>query len=407
MPESFTEVAHPHDIAYQMRRQKQIDELLTLNTTQLDRKLRFQMNMRPEEAIRDENNLSTEVMREIKNAQYVPDKLKAVLDSGASPSGGVLIRQDLEPTLYALFVKEFPVFERLAKGPSNGLVHAATQITSPEDAYSLGGTLLSSELGAINPVRSDYNRVTFPIAVFATGRGVSLKELAAVNAGGAAYDPQKTELSNGMIRLAQDVQNQILMGNASNAAGTSSNEEGTYNAAGFDGFRGVLGSQGAFAGNNAVQLNLGNLSMTEGLSSAAASAANNGGNPSMAFMSINAKQALDLENQNNRRYNDDKTSIIPGVDVQSLLWADGKLDLMPIKGNTLGQYTYGGVATTEDMYVIDESTITVRWLYSESFTVLQLPMGYDNTLSERFIIFGMYGLEIAAPAFNAKVRRTA
>lgn len=407
MPETFTEVAHPHDITYQMRRQKQIDELLTLNSTQLDRKLRYQMNQRPDEAIRDESKLSNQVLGELMTAQYVPDKLKAVLDSGASPSGGVLIRQDLEPTLYSLFVREFPVFERLAKGPSNGLVHAATQVTSPEDSYTLGGTLLSSELASISPVRSDYNRVTFPIAVFATGRGVSLKELAAVNAGGAAYDPQKTELANGMVRMSQDVQNQILMGNASNAGGTASQEAGLYNAAGIDGFRGVLGSVSAFSGNNAIQVNLGNLSMVEGLSTAASAAANAGGRPSLAFMSINAKQMLDLENQNNRRYNDDNTQIIPGVNVQSLLWADGKLDLIPIKGNTLGQYTYSGVATTEDMYVIDESTITVRWLYSESFTVLQLPIGYDNTLAERFIVFGMFGLEIAAPAFCAKVRRTA
>lgn len=405
MPESFTEVMDPRDVTYQMRRQKQIDELLTLDARQLDRKLQFQLQAKPEDVLKDEGGeQSRSIIRDMARQQYTPRALKGLLDSTSGTTGNLLIRQDLEPTLYALFVRNFPVFERLAKGPSNGLVHAATQITSPEDGYSLGGTLVS-ELGTVNPVRSDYNRATFPIAVFATGRGSSIKEIAAVQAGGSPYDPQKTELANGMTRLAMDVQNQILAGNASNAAGTGSNEEGVYLANGFDGFRGVLGSQGAFAGNNAVQVDIGNSSYTEALQNAAADVAENGGNSTLAFMSIQAKQGLDQENQNDRRYNDDKNMIIPGVSVQSILWANGKLDIAPFAGNTLGSYTYNG-ASVEDMYVIDESTIVVRWLYSENFTVLQLPIGYDNTLSERLLVFGMFGLEIAAPLFNAKVRRS-
>lgn len=404
MPETFTEVAHPGDLTYQLRRQKQIDELLTLSSQQLDRRLRYQLAQPVNEAIRDESNVSKDVVREIANAQYVPASVKGLLDSTSATTGNLLIRQDLEPTLYALFVRQFPIFDRLAKGPSNGLVHAATQVTSPEDGYSLGGTLIT-ELGTVNPVRSDYQRATFPIAVFATARGVSIKEMAAVQAGGANYDPQKTELANGMTRLAMDVQNQILMGNASNAGGTASNESGTYLVNGFDGMRGVLGSQGVFAGNNAVQVDIGNAGYGESLQNAAAAVANNGGNSTLAFMSINAKQGLDQENQNDRRYNDDKQEVIPGVSVQSVLWANGKIDLVPFAGNTLGSYTYNG-GSVEDIYVVDESTITVRWLYSESFTVLQLPVGYDNTLSERLIVFGMFGLEQAAPLFNAKVRRT-
>ena len=98
-----------------------------------------------------------------------------------------------------VFVKTFPFWERIRKGPANGLVHSATQITSPDtgatgSGYSLGGTVIN-ELGSVTYVSSAYNRVTFPIAVFATGRGVGLKELAAVRAGGAAYDPMRTEMS--------------------------------------------------------------------------------------------------------------------------------------------------------------------------------------------------------------------
>lgn len=98
-------------------------------------------------------------------------------------------------TLYALFVRSFPAFDRIAKGPSNGLVHAATQMTAP-DTNSLGSSVIT-ELGSVGFTNTSYNRATFPIAVFATGRGVSFKEVAAVNQGGAPYDPTKTEMANG------------------------------------------------------------------------------------------------------------------------------------------------------------------------------------------------------------------
>ncbi len=71
------------------------------------------------------------------------------------------------------------------------MVHAANQITSPDPA-ALGSTAIT-ELGAVTYTASTYNRVTYPIMVMATGRGVSFKELAAVSQGGAPYDAQKTE----------------------------------------------------------------------------------------------------------------------------------------------------------------------------------------------------------------------
>lgn len=63
-------------------------------------------------------------------------------------------------------------------------MHAANQITSPDANTALGGTIIT-ELGTVSYTASAFNRVTYPIAVFATGRGVGIKELAAVSAGGA------------------------------------------------------------------------------------------------------------------------------------------------------------------------------------------------------------------------------
>jgi hypothetical protein len=404
--ETFTSVADPRDPTYALQRQEQIDELLKLSPQQLDRRLNWQLNSANH--IRDDHQMSTKYLNEMMNNPSTPVGVrKGILDSTAGTTGSYLIRQDLEPTLYALFVKQFPVFERLAKGQSNGLVHAFNQITSP-DASAAQSTVIS-ELGTVNYVSSTYARGTAPIAVFATGRGVGLKEIAAVSAGGAPYDPQKTEMANGMIKLAADVQYTLLQGNASTSSGAgASTELGAYNANAFDGFRSILGSVGSYSGNNAIQTDIGSLNMLESLQSVAAKAANAGGNPTLVLMGMNSKQALDIEQQNNQRYNNDMVEIIPGVRCNRVAWANGELVIVPIPGSTLGTYNRtSDNALVEDIYVLDELGINIRWLYSESFTVLQIPSGVDGVLSNRFIIFGMYGLEVAAPLFSGKARRLA
>lgn len=404
MPDTFTTVANPNDITYQMQRQQQIDELMKLNIQQLDRRLNWQLQS---DALRDDHNQSARTIGDIVNNPSTPVGLrKSILDSTGTTTGNVLIRQDLEPTLYTLFVKIFPAFERIAKGPANGLVHAFNQITSP-DSSALGSTIMA-ELGTVNYVASSFVRQTAPIAVFATGRGVSIKEIAAVSQGGAPYDPQKTEMTNGMIKLALDVQYTMMQGNASTSSGAGSTTElGAYNANAFDGFRSILGSAGTYSGNNAIQTDIGSLNVLESLQSTAAKAANNGGMPSLVFMSMNSKQALDSEQQNNQRYND-MVEIIPGVRANKVAWANGELVIVPVPGTSLGTYTRtSDNATVEDMYVLDEAAVTLRWLYSQSFTVLQIPSGVDGQLSNRFIIFGMFGLELAAPPFMGKARRVA
>lgn len=405
MPETFTEVAHKDDLSYQVRRQQIIDQLMKLRPDQLERQLRYQM---AQAAPRDEGGAMTKsMMQELRGSSMIPSTVKGLLDSSGGTTGNVLIRQDLEPTLYTLFVKTFPAWERMRKGQANGLVHAANQITSP-DSSALGSTI-TTELGAVSYVASTFVRQTYPIAVFATGRGVSFKELAAVSAGGMSWDPSKLELANGMVKLALDTQFQLLQGNATNSAGASaSNEKAAYNANGFDGWRGVLGSVGSFSGNNSIIVDQGSLTMLESIQYAAAKMANNGGNPSAVFMSMNAKQALDQEQLGNARYNMDVHDITPGVRVNRVSWVNGELDVIPIPGTTMGTYNRtSDSALVEDIYIIDESTNCIRWLYSEGFTVLQIPSGVDGQLSERYIVFGMYGLEQAAPLFNGKVRRLA
>ena len=95
---SFTEVMHPNDPAYMIRRQDQIDRLLKLNMTQLDRQLRYQMS---QPAPRDEmGDMSRKVIGEMAGAQFTPDVVKNILGTGSGSGltdGSALIRQDLEP----------------------------------------------------------------------------------------------------------------------------------------------------------------------------------------------------------------------------------------------------------------------------------------------------------------------
>ncbi|OLE94890.1 MAG: hypothetical protein AUI84_07060 [Delftia sp. 13_1_40CM_3_66_6] len=290
---------------------------------------------------------------------------------------------------HAIFIKRFPVWERLTKKQSNGI----------------------SETGTVSYTTGAYDKLTFPIGVFATGRGVTFKEIAAVSAGGSppAYSPELTEMSNGMVKLAQDLQYFILQGNASNSSGAgAATEKGVYNANGIDGFRGVLGSQGSFSGNGATQVDISSLNMTESLRFGATQAANNGGNPKLAFLSFNSKQSFDDEQMSNVRYQERLADLIPGTRVTAVTYADGEIMLIPFPGSTGGTYNRtSDNALVEDIYIVDDEHIAIPWLYSESFTILQLPSAVDNVLSSRWIIFGMYGLEIAAPSFNTKVRRLA
>lgn len=245
--------------------------------------------------------------------------------------------------------------------------------------------------------------------MFAQGRGVGFKEEAAVRQGGVDYKPMSVEMSSAMIRLATDIQYYMFQGNFSNSSGqTSSTEGGAYSSLAFDGLRGVTGSVGAFSSNGAIQVDVGSLNITESLQFVATKEANNGGFPDMAVLGMNAKQALDTENQINQRWNDNFVEVVPGVNVSTINWANGKLKILPVPGNTLGTYNRtSDSALVEDMYVFDSSKIMLRWLYSEHMTVLEIPSGVDGQLSNRQIAFLMYGLEQAAPLFSGKARRLA
>jgi hypothetical protein len=113
--DNLTTVEHPLDVSYQQKRRQVVKSLLKLSASELDEKLRYDM-AQPYGKHAADASMSQKAVGDIMTAPYVPSNLKGILDSSAGTTGNVLIRQDLEPTLYALFVKTFPFFERIAKG---------------------------------------------------------------------------------------------------------------------------------------------------------------------------------------------------------------------------------------------------------------------------------------------------
>ena len=345
-----------------------------------------------------------------KHGALVPQIQKAILDStgGYTSGGSVFIRQDLEPIIHALFISRFPLFEMMPSGSSNGLVHVANQILAT-DSNALGATAIT-ETGAVTYVSGTYNRATYPIAVLGTGRGVTFKEIAATVAGGGVVQPLDTELRSGVIALARDYQYFMLQGNATNTGSTTATSEGgIYNSITFDGLRGVTGSVGTFAGNGAVQLDQVALTLTDTIIAEAARLSDNGaGNNLVAVMTSRSKAALDTENNGNKRYTEMPIEVTAGVRVNTIACVDGDVPVMTVPGNTMGTYFSPVTGSlVEDIYLLDMDHIVRRWLYSPTFTVLEIPSGVDGILSSRYIVFIMGGMELAAPPFMGKVRRVA
>ena len=133
-----------------------------------------------------------------------PTISKALDSAGAS----ALIRQDLEPVLYELFIRDFPAWNRFSKEPANGLVHAYNRQTTFGDAQFM------TELGTVTDDTSAYERATTPISVLATRRGVSIKSQWGTLAGGAGFNPEQLEMQAGLRAVAHKMQKTIFQGNS-------------------------------------------------------------------------------------------------------------------------------------------------------------------------------------------------
>jgi hypothetical protein len=330
--------------------------------------------------------------------QVAPDVARAIDTSSAS----ALIRQDLEPVLYELFIREFPGFERIRKEPANGLTHTWQQTTSFGDAQFMG------ELGTVTDDRSNYVRQTTNVAIVATRRGVSLKSQFAVLAGGAGFNPEQLELQGGLTALAHRVQYQIFNGHSTDNTGTANNELGLYDPNAFTGLRSIL--------NTARAKNVNPLATTpedirRAINQAAVEVMQQGGRTSILWGSPLDKEVFDAQQDKNVRYVDRQVDVAVGVTATAVNTVFGALPYGTIPGDAIGAYVptstpagWGGSDTARDIYLLDERTVTMPYLGSEGPTVLDIPIGISGQLTHLFIIFGMWGLAVKAPTFNNKVR---
>lgn len=320
--------------------------------------------------------------------------IRKLLDTSG---GAALIRQDLEPMLYALFVKRFPMWERIRKEPSNGLVHAYNQIT----AY--GAALWQTETGTVTDDANTYNRVTSAIGVLATRRGVTLKEQFAVAQGGAPYNSLATELSGGVTAITKALQVAIFHGNATTSGQDDTTEYGLYNVNAFTGLRYL---QGTYGSGSPVMVNKGTSSYVASFNTAVATVMDNGGSPSMIAMTPGAYADWVNELLATIRQNPGAAGA-QGLDFGTILTAAGPLPILTVPGGNIGQYTFNAAPTTEDIYILDEDVVSVPWLGSDSITTLEIPIGAAGALTRLYIMFMMAGFADKAPLFNAKVRRVA
>ena len=322
-----------------------------------------------------------------------------------SSSGGALIRQDLEPVLQELFVREFPAWDVIPKVPANGLVHAYNQMTSFGDAQFM------PELGTVTDDRSTYVRATTNIAILATRRGISIKAAEAVRAGGMSWSPEQMEIQSGLRAVAHRMQKTIFQGNATDSGGTADDELGAFDANSFDGLRKILNTARAVNVDPATNPSTTG-SVRNAIDAALMEALNNGGRVSQVFLRPQEMAAFNQQQDQQVRYMADIARASVGVTVQTVNTIMGPLGFTVVPGDSIGQYEYAGSSSggvdsgddVADVYFTSPDNIAVPYLGSPGPTVLDIPVGVSGQLVRLYIIFGMWGFMVRAPLYANKVR---
>ena len=317
-----------------------------------------------------------------------------------SSGGTALIRQDLEPILYSLFVKRFPMFERIRKEPANGLVHAFNQQTAYGDA------VFQTETGTVTDDSNTYARQTTNVSVLASRRGITLKSQFALTQGGSPFNGISSELAGGVTAIANKLQKTLFQGNATVTSGAGATTElGAYDANAFDGLRKLLGTAAA----QGEIVTKGTAAYLATINSAVAAVLDNGGNPSAIVCSPTDYAGLVNELTNLVRYNAPaQADQAAGATFGQVVTAAGALPILAVAGDSIGSYTVTSPTTANyrDMYVIDEDSWSLPYLGADSITTLEIPVGVNGSLSRLYIMYVMFGLANKAPQFNAKIRVT-
>ena len=310
-------------------------------------------------------------------------------------SGNVLIRQDLEPLIFAAFVRRFPAFARVDKVPANGLVHTFQRTDARPVATYI------AETANVPDSQSVYTRATSNISVLALRVGTSLKQSLSVTAGGMPFDTEQQEISFGIEAIAAQLQQTYLQGNATVPGGTLNTVDGLFDANSFDGLRRTVPAANIRA--------LGTDTILEGLNQTDALSVNLGGTSSVVMMRVTDGVQFENELQPFRRFiESERVEVVPGLpSVTGVnLSGSGVVPVIKVPGADWTVYTVGADAGISDAYVIDESVVTMPYLGSDVPTVIELPLGVTGALTKLYMLVGMFGVAVRVPNFIAKLRVT-
>lgn len=296
-----------------------------------------------------------------------------------------------------MFVKAFPGYDRMPKVPANGAVHAWRQITSYGDAAFM------PELGTVTDDSSIYTPQTTNIAIQNTRRGVSFKEQFAVQAGGMSWNPQQLELQNGLIAMAHKTQKTIFQGNASNSGGTAASEAGLYDANGFTGLRSTFNLGTAV--NFDPYFTTSPDSFVVAFGQAATTITDAVGVPPTVIYARAGEGQQFANQQIAIQRTVDRMEFVPGVRVPAVMTNQGEIPLVTVPGDSIGTYVAAsGGLTVADLYMLNESTITLPFLGSPGPTVIEIPPGVNGQLTRMFIIYFMVGLAPLTTVHSVKLR---
>lgn len=332
------------------------------------------------------------------------DVIKRALDV---TSGAALIREDLDQLIREAYLRDFPALEQFRTMPANGIVHTYNRRTAVGTAVTIDD--LGDMSGSFS--NSTYTKhAQAHIATIISPRAIGLKFQFAVQQSGMNFNVQgdnNLEIMGAMTAISKKVQAMLLQGNYTDAAKTLDDEEGLTDANGFDGVRALL-KGGATSITKATSE-----SYTDVINRAVGQIINAGGSSRslMLLMSLGARFQVNLELQGYLRVLKEEAgngAFPTNLSANGLVTLNDWLTRMinvpaDAQNNGVGHYTFGG-NTVEDISVLDVSTWGLAYLGSATPSILELPIGFNNQLSQVYYPFYMVGLVGFIQAFNRKIR---
>jgi hypothetical protein len=138
-----------------------------------------------------------------------------------------------------------------------------------------------------------------------------------------------------------------------------------------------------------------------------------GSKPSILWGHPQEKITFDeQQDQNVRLVGPNYVNIGVGATAQAINTIAGQIPFAVVPGTAISSYQYtgstiNGVASgseVRDLYMLDESTITLPYLGSPGPTVLEIPVGISGQLTHLYIVFLMNGLAVKVLPWNNKIR---